>query len=99
MDRRQTLSGFERKTESRSQAGLEGFGGEIWPISERVSGDAGTWIALAFVTLGGILSQLIDDIEFQLAYQRSLQGLEQRLETMKAHVQLLQDAINPASEE
>ena len=56
-------------------------------IPERVSGEAGPWASLALFAIGGILGQLIKDLEYQLAYQQS------SIEWYEAEIQKNQDAL------
>lgn len=60
---------------------------ENWAVPERVSGEAGPWASLALFAIGGILGQLIKDLEYQLAYQQS------SIEWYEAEIQKNQDAL------
>jgi len=85
---RRSDSGIEREAQSGSQAGIERFGGEVWNIPERISREAGPWTSLAFLAIGGILSQLIRDLEYQLAYHQS------SIDWYRAEIQKSQGALS-----
>lgn len=59
------------QAEPRSEGRVIEVGGQSWAIDERVSREAGPWASIAFLAIGGILGQLIKDLEYQLAYQQS----------------------------
>jgi uncharacterized coiled-coil protein SlyX len=66
---RRSPSADQRQAKSRGASWFEEGGGELWPVSERISREAGPWASIAFFAIGGILGQLIQELERQLAEQ------------------------------
>lgn len=66
---RRSPSADQRQAEPGGKSWFEESGRELWPVSERVSREAGPWASFAFFAIGGILGQLIQDLEHQLAEQ------------------------------
>jgi uncharacterized coiled-coil protein SlyX len=81
-------SSNQREVEPRSESGSSRLGGGYGDLSQRVSREAGPWASLAIVAIGGIFSQLIQDLEDQLAEQDSC------IDWYESEIKKNQEALN-----